>query len=536
LSKLRPYHPAVDLARNGRTARKWLVSLLAGGFYGVVWALSLPDFVLLALIPLLLLALLVIWTLPASANPPARALELSFFAFFIALILWPNYLALSLPGLPWITLGRIIATPMVLLLLICLSVSPDFRNTIAETLRSSRAIWILFAAFVVIQFLSIGLSRDMPNSVQKFVVAQLYWTAILIVGIYVFQKPGRILLWSVLLCAMLIPLGVTGLIELSREQVPWANSIPSFLVIDDESVLRILQGKSRSATGEYRVQSTFNTSLTYAEYMAFTVPFLLHFMMASFRFPVRLVAAGLLVFTFYMILATDSRLGAVGFFMSILVYVFFWAWRAWRRDRKALIAPAIIVGYPAGLVLFILSTFYSGRLRNLIWGSGEHQASNEARVEQYQEGLELLSRNPFGYGVGQGAVTLNHQNLAGVVTIDTYYISIALEYGVIGFLIYYGMLLASIYKGSAVALADRSADPNRGYAAPLVTALSVFVVIKSILSLEENHAIVFMMLAMLLVIIHKARPDSEIAAERDSRRRNEARRYRRPLLAARKLS
>lgn len=535
MSTLRPYHPSGDRAPHAFASFAWLLAIVAGGLYGAGWALSFPDQLLLTILPLLALALLVIWTLPTSANPPIRALEVTFFAFFVGYVIWPNYLAFSLPGLPWITLGRIIAAPLMLFLLICLSVSPDFRRTLKETLAATPWIAIPFAVFVALQLISVGLSRDIVSSSQKFVVAQLYWTAIFITGIYVFRTPGRIRLWCVLLCAMLIPLGVSGLIEFSRGQVPWANHIPSFLAVEDESVARILGGKSRPGGDEHRLQSTFSTSLTYAEYMALTIPFLLHFMMGPSKLGVRIASAGLLVFTFYMILLTDSRLGAVGFFMSVLLYVFFWAWRLWIRDRDTLVAPAIVVGYPVALAMFIFASFHFGRLRTMIWGGGQHRSSNDARMEQYDMGMDILTRNPFGHGVGQGASTLNFHNAAGVVTIDTYYMSIALEYGVLGFFIYYGMFLIAIYKGATVSLRDHGQDRMMSYAVPLAIALSVFVVIKSILSLEENHPVVFMMLAMLVVILHRAANLGEeevVGRFAKTRAQKGAARYRRPLFGS----
>ena len=69
-----------------------------------------------ALLPLAALGLLVIWTLPEVRWAPTRTLRWAFYASFIGLICWPNYLAISLPGLPWITVIRL-TTPATLTLL-----------------------------------------------------------------------------------------------------------------------------------------------------------------------------------------------------------------------------------------------------------------------------------------------------------------------------------------------------------------------------------------------------------------------------------
>src|SRR3546814_3454577 len=82
----------------------------------------------------------------------------------------------------------------------------------------------------------------------------------------------------------------------------------------------------------------------------------------------------------------------------------------------------------------------------MVWGGGAASYSTQARIEQYQKGLGLVMENPLGYGIGRGSVTLGFTNPEGVETIDTYYLLILLEYGVLGFLIFYGLFLTGIWK------------------------------------------------------------------------------------------
>jgi hypothetical protein len=71
----------------------------AAALYGGLIAIGSPDFLLPLILPLVLLALAVIWALPESRRAPLRLLETLFFGFFIAMVLWPDYLALDLGGL-----------------------------------------------------------------------------------------------------------------------------------------------------------------------------------------------------------------------------------------------------------------------------------------------------------------------------------------------------------------------------------------------------------------------------------------------------
>jgi hypothetical protein len=483
-----------------------LIGLIAGtGLYGASFALFSQVFLLELAIPLLILAMLVIWCLPEARTGPVRVLNWLFFAFFAGMILWPDYLALALPGLPWITVRRLVAVPLLITLLVCISVSPASRRQIGEVLAADRVVTRLFLAFLAIQFATFFLSKDIAVSSNKMVVAQLYWTTIFFVGCYVFKRPGSVERWAAVFCLMLIPLGISGLFEWRKSQVPWGGHIPWFLAVGDESVQRILAGGARAATGKYRVQSTFTTSLGYAEYMAMATPFLLHFGLGSYRFLVRLAALAGLPLLFFMIFLTDSRMGAAGFMLGVILYTGALAAFRWRHDTKSLFGPAITLGYPMILVAFLGATFVIGRLHRMVWGGGEHQASTEAREEQYRQGFQILTRNPFGYGIGRGADTLGYRNGEGVLTIDTYYLLVALEYGVIGFLIYYALLIAAGFSAAKRLYGGGPVDREQMLLMPIAVALTIFIVSKSVFSQESNHPLVFMLIAMVLGLLARDR-------------------------------
>ena len=80
-------------------------------FYGAAYSIFAPYYVIAFFIPPAVLTLLVIWVLP-DLEPPVRTMEWLFFAFFVALVTWPDYLAVALPGLPWITIARLTCYPL----------------------------------------------------------------------------------------------------------------------------------------------------------------------------------------------------------------------------------------------------------------------------------------------------------------------------------------------------------------------------------------------------------------------------------------
>src|SRR5205807_10534786 len=144
-------------------------------FYGFAFALFAPALLLPLVVPLPVLAMIAIWALPEVRAVPTRTLTRLTFVFFVGLVMWPNYIALALLGLPWITMVHITGFPLLLTMLICVSVSSEFRSRLAASLSAAPWIWRGVVAFVVLQFISIGFSDSIGFSIDKFIVAQVDW-------------------------------------------------------------------------------------------------------------------------------------------------------------------------------------------------------------------------------------------------------------------------------------------------------------------------------------------------------------------------
>jgi hypothetical protein len=290
---------------------------------------------------------------------------------------------------------------------------------------------------------------------------------------------------------------------------PWAGRIPSFLVVEDEGIQRLLAGTGgRAATGIYRTQSKFTTALGLGEFLALATPFVFHLMITARRFWVRIAAGLTMPIIFYMVLKCDSRLAVIGFFMTILLYVLVWGVVRWRGNRSSLFGPAVVLLYPVLFAAFIGLTFVWRRLEVMVWGGGAQQASTEARKTMYLEGIPLVLKNPIGHGMGQGADALGFRNPAGVLTIDTYFLAVALEYGLIGFCAYYGMILYGIYQSGQTLLYTRSREI--AYLAPIGIALCNFFIIKSVFSQQENHPLVFIMLGIIVALVWRSKEKGEL--------------------------
>jgi hypothetical protein len=478
--------------------------------YGLAFGYMAPARMMPLVAPIALICGLVIWALPAGDYAPTPLLEPLFMAFFAALVLWPNYLAIALPSLPWLTLLRIIGVPLLAVLLICISVSSLFRTRLWDVLKTDRALLWMLIGVVVMQTLTLPLSSDPGASINRWIIAQVNWTTIFVVACIVFMRPGFAEYWVRILLAMLFLLCAFGLWEYQLSKVPWAGHIPSFLKVEDENVQRILRGASRAGTGVYRVQGPATTSLGFAEMLGLAIPFAMHLALDRYGLITRAVGIVFIPLAVWIILLTDSRLGVVAALASVMFYLLIWALLRWRQHQRSIFGPAIVIAYPLIFTAFVAATFLIGRLRAQVWGDGSQQASTESRIDQWIMGIPKVLRNPIGYGPGQGAEILGFANGAGIITIDSYFLSILLEIGILGFIFYYGMFLRGIWTATRTVVESRG-DQEVRLLLPIAVSLINYVIVKSVLSQDANHPLVFMMLGALVALTYRARQHAQRA-------------------------
>lgn len=485
--------------------------------YGAAFSLFAPYFLPFFAVPIVVLAMVAIWALPDVGRAPVKSLEALFFAFPVVLLLWPDYLAVSVPPLPWITPLRIVAFPLAALLLISISIDPAFRARLWAALKGKGQVWGLLVAFAVIQFVTVPFSRSPLMSLQKAIIDQVVWTAVFFISVFVFSQPGRARSWSYLFMLCAVPIVIIGLLEHRNGAPLWAGHVPSFLKIDDPNVAMELEGKTR--LGEYRVQSTFSTPLGLGEYAALCMPFLVSFATRTKRTIVKALTVMFMGALFYVVLLSDSRVGLVGCLVGFLFYLLCWSLMRWRTRTSSLFGPAITLAYPLLFVCAVVSSLVVHRIRSKIWGTGQYDDSDQGRVDMYREGIPKVLSNPIGHGAGMGAETLGITNPDGVLTIDTYYMRIALEYGVLGFVAYFGAILFCIATGFRSWFGQRKTQAEHALLLPSTIALAVFLLEKSVFSNEDNHPLAFTLMGMIVALSSSREVENRAGAAAQTPRR-----------------
>lgn len=465
--------------------------------YGFFFALTAPYLIVQCAIPIVLLGMLSIWALPDERVAPTRLMRFLFTGFMIALCLWPRYLAVSLPGLPWITPTRLFGIPLALCLLISLSISGRFRRQLVAVLGATPIVWKALAVFTAMQFLTLPLSKSPASTLNRAIMQQVDWTTIFIFSVYMFSRPGRISRYIALLASMVVPIFIVAQLEYNQQHLLWMEYVPSFLAIEDIDLSPVF----RLGTGEYRAKGVFGTALGLAQFMSIFTPFCIHYLHTSKRIHVKIISACLISMMYLGIEYSGSRLGLVGMLWSVLLYVFMHVFIRWKTFRHDLLAPALFYSYPAFFIVVMTASFTINSVHDSIWGGGAQAGSNQARINQIGMALPSIAKNPIGYGAGGSGDAMGYA--AGrFVTIDNYLITVALEYGVIGLGAYLcAFIAATSYCFRAAVRHQWSKEPEAFYLIPLGVAISAFLVIKLVFSQNDNDPLLYALTGMAVALV-----------------------------------
>jgi hypothetical protein len=498
--------PYVVERKGWRRRELWLAPLLAFFClcYGFFFALTAPFLIVPMLLPIAVLGALAIWALPDQKRAPTRTTVILFYAYLLCLFGWPNYIAIALPGLPWITLQRLTGIPLTIVFGVCLSVSQDVRREMADSLSAIPLAWKFLAIFFIWQYITIPFSTEIGQSLQRTIIDQVNWVVIFFVAVWVFRVPGRGMLWLYMLWGLAIFVSGIGILEAHDRKVLWQGHIPPFLQIEDAQ--RYLGALVRRYTDIYRAKSIFTTPLGLSEFMALVMPFMAHLAATPRKLYVRVAAAACIPVFIFTILQTDSRLGLVGTLIGLTSYAGIWSVQRIRQERHSMVVPILFTGYIVAFMAAFGMTFASHRVHEMVWGGHADKSSNEGRMQQLHAALPKLFQNPIGHGTGMAAPLLGYNPISQLYTVDNYFISIALDYGVVGLVTYYGMIIAILLYCARHLLYDPiTKDEDVALIAPITSSLGAFFVIKWVFSQTDSHSMVFMMMGLVGALLARVR-------------------------------
>lgn len=507
---LEPYRRVYTLRRELFPLLAFPVLSFGCLLYGFFFALTAPYLLMQFLAPIAVLGLVVIWALPNQRDAPTYGVELLFAAFLISFLLWPDYLAIYFPGMPWITSLRITAFPMVGLFLICLSVSKEFRKAVGKSVSAIKIMWILMCVMLGWQFATIPLSPTPVAALQIVILITILHFSMFVVSATIFRRIEYVERYWALLCVLAIPICIIVILEARQQHLLWMTEIPRFLRVPDENVTKILEPEFRPGINLYRAKGIFRTPLVLAEYLCLLTPFLLHFGFSDRKPLIRAACFLFIPIIFVAIRLTDSRLGMVGMLISILLFGCFWSYIRWRREPKNLFSAAVLFAYPAAFILAVAAVLSSTRLSIMVFGGGAQASSTAARSTQLDMALRALAKSPLGHGPGRSGEALGFAE-GQFKTVDNYFITVAMDGGVIGIVAWYGIFIAAIVTSLRYCLSpEHSIRREANLLAPLTIALCAFLVVKWVHGQGDLHSIQFIQLGMISALVYRMRREDRL--------------------------
>ena len=412
--------------------------------------------------------------------------------YLFLLVIWPRYALIRLPGVPGLSPPRMIQLVVLLLWAYLIIKSDGFRGRAIERLRLAKPFVILLTIFISLKFFSIFISDYPLQSAKGWMNELISFYLLFFIALTVIESKAdfEFILKSFTLAFLVVC--VVGLYEFYVGR----NVFFGLLEVDSDYLYQVLRDKDRA--GSYRIQSTFSHPLTLSECVVMAVP-----LVAILFFGKKITILRGVIFLFllglgaFVVLKTGSRSG-LGAFFAIAVCAFFLMCIREIRNQKSGIATGFYVLLLVGLAgCAVIGAYLISDL--LIGRTLREYNSGMVRVDMWKHGLRLAADSPLlGYGQDMAAGVLGFSGHGGVVTIDSYYLSILLESGVVSLLAYIAMMVFVAIESLRFGM---KSNEYSFAALMLLSALVGFSLIKSILSLTHNHGLVMIFIGCLFWLL-----------------------------------
>lgn len=325
-----------------------------------------------------------------------------------------------------------------------------------------------------------------------------------VLAAFVGRREGVIPNIMTIMFLAVLPTAIMSIFEYRAQMVTWVPYIPNCLWGDEELIVELLSVSARAGTDIYRVRGTTAVPLYYAEYLAMVFPVgLLLLTQAQGMLRKSAIIAALTLYAIAMFL-TGARTAMAGLLVAVVAFIFLIAWRKRAENPNSILAVGTLIAYPALLVVVTTIVLTWPKAYVMILGGGQHQPSSDARATQWSMGIEILKKNPLGHGSGRSAEILGFTNLGEELTIDTYYLSVMLDYGVITLPIFVTMFALPIFFAIRIN-AIIHANPESVWVIPIGIGLLNLAIITSVMSSESNFSMAFIMLGFSVALIARTR-------------------------------
>ena len=460
--------------------------------------------------PIGVMALLGLWLLPDVDKPDIAPFYKLLTAYMFLMVAWPSYVAIAIPGLPWVTPPRIVLGVLLVVMLSHFPQIAESRRKVVDLLGYDRLAFRLYLLFLFMEVIVIPLAQSPVDVLSYEVMQGVLDTSAMVAAAWIFTDVTRIpKVLRILVYGCIFTMLVT-LLENYMQHPPWLGYTPSFMRIDPVLYETYVSPQARVGDGRYRVRATFGIVLYYSQYLGIVLPALLYEMwkMKGWKRVLAIALVPLILQTVWFVNARTASIGLLialfGFaFMVLLRQLFF-------RGRGDALKPGIMVAMVmlavAGMVGAIAS---SHRLQMYTIGGQQHAGSNAVRDQQWAGAWRAVRRNPIGVGMGTPLPDVGAVSSKGIAIVDSFFLNLLVGVGPLGFIGFMGAVARIAWLGMMTFL--RAKTELEEWAGALSLALLNFIVAAYVISFADNIYLLFTM-AVAILALHRHQ-SARIAAE-----------------------
>jgi hypothetical protein len=353
-------------------------------------------------------------------------------AAFFLMLTWPVYLTVSLGPIN-ITPARIMSALAIVVVSLFILVFQHRTLQFIQVVSKNPVMMATFVVYLIWRLISDAVGTDPPSSFLLTILDLVSSGFFLITLMAVAMSSSRAIIEAIFWADLIFI--VVGMFELVA-----GYSVAPFLTHFSSMSPDLLAAYAiDNYRGDiFRVRALSSHPILFGSYIAAVIPVLLHLRVNGRRIEIRILSVVLLALSPLMLIASNARSALAGAAVALFCFYALRAIRVGRRDPKFL-ALIFVVGTVA-ITGALATSAASGGLdaaNQLIAGRDKiERSSSEARMEMLDRGTNALQERPIaGYGDGQASIVAGLRGIHNIVTIDSYFLAVALNFGIPGLII-----------------------------------------------------------------------------------------------------
>ncbi|MCW6508571.1 O-antigen ligase family protein [Lichenifustis flavocetrariae] len=490
------------LATTGWAARKTLIagSLAFIGLVVGVGCVLFPAGVPFGIVGLA--GLILLWTLPDLRSVPSRLARRSFVPFLVATVCTPFYLAIIIPGVPFISVRRFFLYIFVGALVITICGSSKYRTLLINRLKAAPLLFYMTAGYYALIVATFPVSVAPSSTINVLVQYTMTWYLPFLAVIIFVEKGANIVgLLKVMLFCMIIDF-VLGGIEFHVQKPFMFQLLPAssraYIIENTPMYAGAETGSFRD--GIYRATAAYSIGLSWAEMVAMVAPVAAYFLIHGDSGRHRLLGLVSFIAGFLSLTYSGSRGGYVCSMVALSVFLIIWAIRKIRLHPESL-SGGIALFLTSGTVTIVAAAVtFVNKFHVMVFGNGTTQLSDQGRVQQWATAWPKIFQSPlWGHGFGTASVAGEFVTGGrGQATMDDYRINLLLDNGVLGFGLFFGMIAVAVWISFRIYITNKS--PLAATGAAIGCALIAYAVDRTTTSQTENNTLLLILIGLVFAL------------------------------------